>query len=160
MPGRKRWHSSAGTSRRNMRIGIPARAGSRITGAAPSRTGRPAGDRVNARRQAIRRAILLVATILVSEACLNGAVADDQIDMMLRRGQIPREMIREHGYSDFTDPLGQFLDLLAAGALVEAKTIQPEACATWLTTRQASPLTGKFRVWNTEIDLDALCRDQ
>ena len=65
-----------------------------------------------------------------------------------------------HGYSDFTDPLGRFLDLLAAGAFVEARAIQPNACAAWQVTRQDSAFTGKFWIWDTEIDLDVLCRRQ
>jgi hypothetical protein len=76
---------------------------------------------------------------------------------MLQRGQIPADMVHKHGYSDFTDPLGRFLDLLAAGAFAEARAIQPDACAAWLATRQSSALTGRFWVWDTEIDLDTLC---
>jgi hypothetical protein len=85
--------------------------------------------------------------------------ADDKIDRLLQHGQLPADMIHSHGYSDFTDPLGRFLDLLAAGAFDEARTIQPEACAAWATTRQNSAFSGKFWVWNTEISLDTLCTD-
>ena len=84
-------------------------------------------------------------------------MADDQIDQMLRRGHIPAEKTIKHGYSDFTDPLGRFLDLLAAGAFVEARAIQPDACAAWVATRQNSPLSERFAVWDTEINLDTLC---
>jgi hypothetical protein len=87
----------------------------------------------------------------------HAANATDDIEVMLRSGRVPADMTHNHGYSDFTDPLGRFLDLLAAGAFVEARSIQPEACATWLATRQTSALTGKFWVWNTEINLDTLC---
>lgn len=85
------------------------------------------------------------------------AGASDEIEVLLRSGRVPADMIRNHGYSDFTDPLGRFLDLLAAGDFAGAKSIQSEACATWLATRQASALTGKFQVWDTEINLDTLC---
>ncbi|HEY0183204.1 MAG TPA: hypothetical protein VGC09_10395 [Rhodopila sp.] len=103
------------------------------------------------------KSIALAATSLTLLGEPAAVRADDEIDLMLRRGQIPNDMIREHGYSDFTDPLGRFLDLLAAGAFVEARSIQPQACATWLASRQNSALTGRFQVWNTEINLDALC---
>jgi hypothetical protein len=99
--------------------------------------------------------VAATASLLLGET--NPAPAEDAIDLMLQRGQVPDDMKQRHGYSDFTDPLGRFLDLLAAGAFVEARSIQPDACATWLATRQNSPLTGKFWVWNTEINLDTLC---
>lgn len=83
------------------------------------------------------------------------ARAEDQIDLMLQ--QVPAGMSVRHGYSDFTDPLGRFLDLLAAGAFAEARTIQPDACSAWLATRENSAFSGKFRAWNTEINLDTLC---
>jgi hypothetical protein len=86
-----------------------------------------------------------------------GAAAEDDIDRMLQRGHIPAEKTNRHGYSDFTDPLGRFLDLLAAGAFAEARAIQADACATWTATRQNSALTGKVSVWDTEINLDTLC---
>jgi hypothetical protein len=105
----------------------------------------------------IAKAIMLAvaAFLLVVEA--NTARGEDEIDLMLRGGQLPANMTHMHGYSDFTDPLGRFLDLLAAGAFVEAKAIEPDACATWLATRQHSAFTGKFRVWNTDLNLDTLC---
>jgi hypothetical protein len=105
----------------------------------------------------IRQTIILVITAILLGGEPTSASAQDEIDLMLRRGQIPADMIQKHGYSDFTDPLGRFLDLLAAGAFAEARAIQPDACAAWLATRQSSALTGKFWVWNTEIDLDTLC---
>jgi hypothetical protein len=107
--------------------------------------------------RSIQRAIVLAVTAFLLLGETNPAAAEDEIDLMLQRGQVPADMTHRHGYSDFTDPLGRFMDLLAAGAFVEARAIEPEACATWLATRQNSPLTGKFRVWNTEIDLDTLC---
>jgi hypothetical protein len=105
---------------------------------------------------------ILKAVIVTAAACLLWVKAypvraDDDIDLMLRLGRVPPDRIQSHGYSDFTDPLGRFMDLLAAGAFPEARRIQPEACAAWLTTRQTSALTGKFWVWNTEINLDTIC---
>jgi hypothetical protein len=105
----------------------------------------------------IRRRIVfaVMALLLASESV--PANAEDAIDLMLRRGQFPPDMMHAHGYSDFTDPLGRFLDLLAAGAFADARAIQPAACATWLATRENSALTGKFWIWKTEVNLDTLC---
>jgi hypothetical protein len=100
-------------------------------------------------------ALAAIAVLLWSEP--NSAIAQDQIDLMLQRGHVPADMRNRHGYSDFTDPLGRFLDLLAAGAFVEARAIQSDACSAWLATRQSSALTGKFWIWDTEINLDTLC---
>ena len=83
--------------------------------------------------------------------------AEDEIDRILQRGQLPSDRIQRHGYSDFTDPLGRFMDLLAAGAITDARAIQPDACAEWLAARQTSAWTGKFWAWNVEVDLDTLC---
>lgn len=107
--------------------------------------------------RAIRRTTGAVLTIL--GLCVDPAAifARDAIEMMLQSGQVPADMTEKHGYSDFTDPLGRFLDLLAAGAFPEARTIQPAACATWLATRQNSAFSGKLWIWNTEINLDTLC---
>jgi hypothetical protein len=88
---------------------------------------------------------------------LGAAKAEDRIDRLLQHDLLPPDMINAHGYSDFTDPLGRFLDLLAAGAFEEARTIQPDACAAWAATRQQSAFSGKFWVWKTEISLDTLC---
>jgi hypothetical protein len=109
------------------------------------------------RNRSIRTALALATTGTLLSSEPSPANAQDQIDLMLRRDQVPPDMRNQHGYSDFTDPLGRFLDLLAAGAFVEARSIQSDACSTWLATRQNSPFTGKFWVWNTEIDLDTLC---
>lgn len=105
----------------------------------------------------IARRVAIALTAFMLGAGSIPVRAQDQIDLMLQRGQVPADMRHMHGYSDFTDPLGRFIDLLAAGAFDEAKTIQPDACATWLVTRQNSALTGKFWVWHTEINLDTLC---
>jgi hypothetical protein len=104
-----------------------------------------------------RPALALTAAIFLLGSGVPSAIAQDEVDLMLQHGQVPADMRNRHGYSDFTDPLGRFLDLLAAGAFVEARSIQPDACATWLATRQNSPFSGKVWVWNTEIDLDTLC---
>ncbi|MSP02519.1 MAG: hypothetical protein EXR07_15935 [Acetobacteraceae bacterium] len=103
----------------------------------------------------VRHAIVLATLLLSGQP--NPAAAEDQIDRLLRSGRVPGHMIREYGYSDFTNPLGKFLDFLAAGAFVRARALQPAACAEWLATRQDSPLTGKVWIWETEIDLNTLC---
>ena len=105
----------------------------------------------------IRQTIVLAAATGLLWGQPIAARAPDQIDLMLQRGQIPAGRTNEHGYSDFTDPLGRFLDLLAAGAFAEARAIQSDACSTWRATRPDSAFSGKFWVWNTEINLDALC---
>jgi len=93
----------------------------------------------------------------VAFACvfLASARAEDGIDQL--RSQYPLDMMNRHGYSDFTDPLGRFLDLLAAGAFDEARAVQPDACAAWAATRQTSAFSGKFWIANTLISLDTLC---
>ncbi len=107
--------------------------------------------------QSIWQTIMIgvTACILFSEPI--STKAQDQIDLMLQRGQIPVDLAQRHGYSDFTNPLGRFMDLLAAGAVTDARAIQADACATWLATRQTSALSGKFWAWNVEINLDTLC---
>lgn len=104
-----------------------------------------------------RRAVVVAVLALALGGQGNSVRAEDQIDRLLRSGRVPADMIRQHGHSDFTEPLGRFLDLLAAGAIAEARALQPAACAAWRTGRRDSPLTGKVGVWDTEIDLDLLC---
>ncbi len=99
----------------------------------------------------------IAAAVLLLSLCGQAWAAEDQIDQLLRSGRVPKTMIREHAYSDFTDPLGRYLDFLAAGAFAQARALQPDACAAWRATRQDSAWTGRFVVWSTEIDLDALC---
>ena len=95
---------------------------------------------------------------LLSLGVPNAATAADAVDQLMRGGQVPTAMIHDHGHSDFfADPVGRFLDLLAAGAFTDARALQPDACRTWLATREHSAWTGKFRVWETEIDLNTLC---
>lgn len=98
---------------------------------------------------------LALAVLLWGQA--SSGTAEDEIERLQRGDRVPKDLMRQHGYSDFTDPVGRFLDLLAAGALADARALQPDACATWLATRQESPLTGKFSVWDTVIDLNVLC---
>lgn len=104
--------------------------------------------------------IALAATALLLLNAPTPACAADAIDQLQQLGRIPPDHINPHGHSDFTDPLGRFLDLVAAGAFAEARAIQPDACAFWLATRQTSALTGKVWIWNTEINLDTLCAHQ
>jgi len=85
------------------------------------------------------------------------AQAADELDRILERATIPPSSRNQHGYSDFTDPLGRFIDLLSAGAVDDARAIKADACRTWLTTRDQSAWSGKFWVWNVEVNLDLLC---
>jgi hypothetical protein len=101
--------------------------------------------------------IMLLAAVVLLAGGAVPANAEDELDLMLQRGKFPADFMHTHGYSDFTDPLGRFLDLLAAGAFADARAIQPAACATWLATRQNSAFTGKVWIWRTEVDLDTLC---
>jgi hypothetical protein len=93
--------------------------------------------------------------VLLSLCAASLATPQDAIDLLIQRA--PPGAPPHHAYSDFTDPLGRFMDFLAAGAFADARAMQPQACATWLATRDTSPLTGRFRVGDTEIDLDGLC---
>ena len=99
----------------------------------------------------------LRAFLLVSPMLISAAQAEDKIDRFRQGGVLPADMINAHGYSDFTDPLGRFLDLLAAGAFEEAKAILPDACSAWAATRKTSAFSGKFTIWNTQSDLDTVC---
>jgi hypothetical protein len=105
----------------------------------------------------VRPTIILAVTACLLWAEPFPAAAQDQIDLMLQRGQIPVALAHRHGYSDFTNPLGRFMDLVAAGAITDARAIQADACKTWLATRSTSALSGKFWAWGEEINLDALC---
>ena len=102
---------------------------------------------------------LMAATVAVVAigTMLRAARAMDEIDDLAQRSNMPSALRQQHGYSDFTDPLGRFLDLLAAGAFVDAKALKPQACAEWLANRQTSGLTGRVQIWDTEIDLNTLC---
>jgi hypothetical protein len=83
--------------------------------------------------------------------------AQDEIDQLRQHGQLPADISPRHAYSDFTDPVGRFMDLLAAGGLTEAKDLQPDACKAWATMRERSAISGKFWVGSTEIDMNTVC---
>lgn len=89
--------------------------------------------------------------------CATAARADDEIDSILRRAQLPVNPKLTTGYSDHTDKLGRFLDMLAFGAAADAKALKPTACKQWLETRQDSVWSGRFWVRNVEVSLDTLC---
>lgn len=98
------------------------------------------------------------ALLIVALLATRSAAAEDAIDRLQRGNILPPDMLHAHAHSDATEPIGRLLDMLAAGAFAEARAILPEACDRWRTTRQASPLTGRFVVWTTEVDLNALCQ--
>lgn len=85
------------------------------------------------------------------------AASQDPIEALLQHPPPRAGDPRHHAHSDFTDPLGRFMDSLAAGAFADARALQPAACNAWRTSRQTTAVSGKFRVWDTEIDLDTLC---
>jgi hypothetical protein len=99
----------------------------------------------------------IIAALAITCLPAGTARAEDKIDALLNHGQLPPDMIHAHGHSDFTDPLGRFLDLLAAGAFQEARAIQPDACAAWAATREHAAFSGTFWVRDTRITLDSLC---
>ena len=49
------------------------------------------------------------------------------------------------------------MDLLAAGAIVEARSLQPQVCADWTRGRSTSPFSGLFSVNGVELSLNRLC---
>ena len=62
-------------------------------------------------------------------------------------------------HSDFTDdnPIGRFMDLLAEGAIADARSLQPQVCAAWASGRGNTAVAGRFYVNGTEISLYRLC---
>ena len=83
------------------------------------------------------------------------AVQADELDSV--RGAGPDTSGRGM-HSDFYDqPIGRFMDLLAAGAIAEAKPLRPQVCAAWAADRGASALTGNFSVDGVPLSLDRLC---
>jgi hypothetical protein len=61
-------------------------------------------------------------------------------------------------HSDFYDqPIGRFMDLLAAGAITEARPLQPQVCAAWKADRSQSAWTGDFSIGGVPLSLDRLC---
>jgi len=85
------------------------------------------------------------------------ARGQDEIDRLSRQGQLPADIRPLRVHSDFTDPVGRFMDMVAAGGLSEAKALQPDACVAWATMRDRSAIAGKFWVGTTEIDMDSVC---
>ena len=100
----------------------------------------------------MRRAALAIAMTYWA-----GVAQADALDRILQQSNFPPPLRNQHGYSDFTDPLGRFMDLLSAGAVEDARAIEPEACRTWLAARAQSAWSGRFWVWNVEVNLDELC---
>jgi hypothetical protein len=100
-----------------------------------------------------------VWAVCVLCALASVARAEDAIDQLQRSGRVPPELMQRHAHSDFfSDPLGRYLDLLGAGDLRGARAIQADACAVWKSTRAESAFSGKFRVWETDLSLDVVCR--
>ena len=96
--------------------------------------------------------------VVVGLAVLWTATAQaDELDRILERASLPPSLLNYHGYSDFTDPLGRFMDLLAAGAVDDARAVETDACREWLATRDQSGWSGRFWAWNVEVSLDRLC---
>jgi hypothetical protein len=105
--------------------------------------------------------LAVVAAAVAGFATMSAAAhAMDEIDDLAQRSNIPPALRQPHPHSDFTDPLGRFLDFLAAGAFADAKALRPEACAEWRAKRQTLALSGKVQIWDAEIDLNALCPDR
>ena len=99
-----------------------------------------------------RRALLLGFAGWVSTA-----QAQDELAPLARNAQ-PDTLYRGM-HSDFSDddPIGRFMDLLAEGAITEARTLQPQVCAAWTRGRATSPLSGRFSVNGVELSLNRLC---
>jgi hypothetical protein len=102
-----------------------------------------------------RDALILLAGVGLSSPAM---CAEDPIDALIRLNQLSAEGADRHAYSDYSDPLGRFMDMLAAGAFADAKAIRPAACRRWLATRADTPFTGRFWVWGAQLDMDDLCR--
>jgi hypothetical protein len=98
----------------------------------------------------------LALTVVGSEGA--HAASPNPIESLLQHPPPQAGDPYHHAHSDFTDPLGRFMDSLAAGAFADARALQPQACATWRYARQTTAVSGRFRVWDTEIDLDQLCQ--
>jgi len=86
-----------------------------------------------------------------------GTARADELDRILEQAALPPASRYKHGYSDFTDPVGRFMDLLSAGAVDDARAIKADACGTWMVTRDQSAWSGTFWVSNVEVSLDRLC---
>lgn len=107
------------------------------------------------------RSAVLAASVSVS-LCAGAPLARAQsaIDALIQQGEGPADISPGHAYSDYSDPLGRFMDSLAAGAYADAKSLQPDACKSWSASRQTTAVSGKFWVRGTLIDIEALCADR
>jgi len=78
---------------------------------------------------------------------------------LVRALSAPSDTSYQGMHSDFSDddPVGRFMDLLAGGAIVEARSLQPQVCAAWMRGRSTSPLSGLFSVNGVELSLNQLC---
>jgi len=101
--------------------------------------------------------MIMVAACVFPLLCAHPSNAQDEIEKLRQHGQLPADISPRHAYSDYTDPVGRFMDLLAAGGLTEAQALQPDACKAWATMRERSAITGKFWVGSTEIDMNTVC---
>jgi hypothetical protein len=99
---------------------------------------------------------IAVFRLLITLAIAAPATAQaDELDRL----QDARPDTSGHGmHSDFYDqPIGRFMDLLAAGAIAEARPLRPQVCAAWAADRDHSALTGTFSVSGVSLSLDRLC---
>jgi hypothetical protein len=97
----------------------------------------------------------LLVVLAIAAPPLASAAQEDELDRL--RGGRPDTSGRGM-HSDFYDqPIGRFMDLLAAGAITEAKALRPQVCAAWTVDRGHSALTGNFSVDGVSLSLDRLC---
>lgn len=102
---------------------------------------------------------LLVALVIANICAGSLAVAAETDELDRLRAVMPSPDTSGQGmHSDFWDePIGRFMDLLGAGAITEARALQPQACAAWRTGRNTSPLSGRLSVQGAELSLDRIC---
>ena len=88
---------------------------------------------------------------------VSAAQAEDELARLARNAQQDTSYLGMH--SDFRDddPVGRFMDMLAAGAIVEARGLEPRACAAWTRGWSTSPLSGLFSINGVELSLNRLC---
>ena len=98
-----------------------------------------------------------LALLLGFAGWVSTAQAQDELARLSRNAQQDTSYRGMH--SDFSDdePIGRFMDLLAAGAITEARSLQPQVCASWTRGRTTSPLSGRFSVNGVELSLNRLC---
>lgn len=100
-------------------------------------------------------AFALLVALVIAAPPLPIAAQEDELDRL--RPALPDTSGRGM-HSDFwDDPVGRFMDLLAAGATAEAKALQAQACSAWSKGRSASPLSGRFSVQGVELSLNRIC---